>query len=107
MTAAAVLTDAITDSGRISGGWTVTQDPAYQPSTDEGPLSVYRRQAVLDDGSRVDHWFLVNVSSGGLVPVFTACRDRRLWLLLPPPPPLPPQRATVCPLGGQCIGYPQ
>ena len=50
----------MTDSGRISGGWTVAQDPAYQPDTDEGPLSVYRRQASMDDGARVDHWFLVN-----------------------------------------------
>lgn len=66
MTAAAVLADAVTDSGRITGGWTVAQDPAFEPATDEGPLSVYRRQATLDDGSRADHWFLVNVSASGL-----------------------------------------
>ena len=34
--------------------------PEYHPEQDEGPLSVYRRQASLDDGSRVDHWFFIN-----------------------------------------------
>jgi hypothetical protein len=66
VTAAAVLIDAVTDSGRITGGWTVEQTPAFQPSSDEGPLSVYRRQARNAGGNSsspvvpTDHWFLIN-----------------------------------------------